>query len=235
MDRHGDGIDIPDDRLIEVVELVRRSLIRCGQLLREIEVPYWSPPTLHPEQGSEERYHGRKAHHLLWFRDLFLRLVELDTKAASAEVKCWPLDDRFFFGRLAIFAAMQAKTVSRNDAYSIIMGTSDEVFWDREGQRELLLTLRARWSEFSTVQKRNIERRVIKGPARWEEEKTGQYRKRRARSAASRLRWLELNECALTEKSAARLKKLIPIDPRWNDEWAKSADDSLGVKSGWVW
>lgn len=234
MDRHGDTIDIPTDRLIEVVGVLRRSLIRCSQLLSEIEVPYWIPPTLHPELETESRYHSRKAHHLLWLRDLFLRLVDVDAPAASEEVKCWPLNDKFFFGRLAVFAAMHPSAVSRNDAYAIIMRTSDEVFWDRDCQRELLFTLRARWNEFSMVQRRSVERRVIKGPERWEEERAGQYRKRKARLAASRLRWLELNGCPLTEKSAAKLTKLIPIDPRWNDEWAKSADDSLGVKSGWV-
>ena len=69
---------------------------------------------------------------------------------------------------------------------------------------------------------------------RWEGEKIGEYRKRRARHASSILRWLELNGCQPTAATADKLKKLMLVDPRWNDEWAKTADDSLGVKTGWV-
>ena len=234
LDRHGDNIEIPDGHLAEVVGILRRSLIRCGHLLDETEVPHWSAPTLHPTDEPGETIYGRKAHYLLWFKQLFLRLVELDPEAGSAEVRCWPLDDRYFFGRLNIFVAMLSNAIPHNAAFGIVMGVSDVVFWDSGVQREMLFTLRVRWSDFSEVQRRKIERRILQGPSQWEEEKPVQYRKRRAVHASSRLRWLELNGCQLTDATVKNLKKIIKIDPRWNDDWAKTAGDSLGGRSGWV-
>lgn len=234
IDRHGDTIDVPPEKLVDVVQILRRSLVQCAQLMLETETLHWSAPTFHPDGTDGITYHGRKEHQLLWFKDLFLRLMDFDPVSANSEIKSWPLSDQFFFGRLAIFAAKYEAAVPQSDAFAILMGTSDTVFWDRDGQRDLLFTLRARWGEFSIAQKRTIERRIIHGPERWEDEKAGQYRKRKARSASSRLRWLELNGCLLTDRTAVRLERLVTVDPRWNDDWAKAADDSKAIKGGWI-
>src|SRR3546814_8132597 len=70
----------------------------------------------------------------------------------------------------------------------------------------LLFTLRARWPDFTSRQRRAIERRIVKGPTRWEEEKASDFRRRRAVYAAERLAWLELNGCPLTPATAKKLR-----------------------------
>ncbi len=232
LDRHGENIDIPDERLAEIVEIVRRSLIRCSVLLNEVGTIWWRTPTLHPTGERGESFYGRKTLYFLWFKELFLRLVEVDIIAAKAEKSKWPLEDIYFFGKFGIFAAMFPALASGSKAEAIISGLNDEVFWSRENQRELLFTLRARWGDFSAWQKRRIERKIIAGPKKWADEKLSQYRRRRAADAASRLRWLELNSCELSPAAANRLNALKKIDDRWNDAWATAADDSLGPKGG---
>lgn len=110
----------------------------------------------------------------------------------------------------------------------------DRVFWDPYCQRELLLTLRARWTDFTSRQHRSIERRIVKGPARWKEEKTSDFRRRRAVYSAERLAWLELNGCALTPVTAKTLAGLKGVDPSWSEDWARGAARSFDSRGGMV-
>jgi hypothetical protein len=235
LDRHGENLDIPDDRLERAVEIVRRSLIRCSALLSETGTLWWRTPTLHPTGQRGEQIDGRKSLHFLWFKALFQRLAEKDPVSGKIEISRWPLEDPYFFGKLAIYAAMLPALASGKEAEATLLGLNDEIFWTRENQRELLFTLKARWTDFSAREKQRLERRIVAGPPKkWDDEKASQYRRRRAADAASRLRWLELNSCLLSPATAKRLHALKERASPWNDNWALSADDSLGSKGGVV-
>jgi hypothetical protein len=232
MNRHGSTSAIPADKLATVVSIIRQSLEVAAQLLGEIGTLWWRTPTLHPTGERGETFHGRKELYFLWFRGLFLQLVSADPGAARREVQQWDADDPFFFGKLAIFAQMHPAIATAREVARTLTNLSEVVLWDPHCQREFLFTLRARWSEFSERERRRIEKRIINGPSNWNEEKPSEYRRRKAAYAASRLRWLELNDCRLTSSTAKLLPKLTKADPRWNDDWARAADDSLGPRGG---
>jgi hypothetical protein len=234
LDRHSDKLEIVDEQLANVVVLVRRSLLAASALLDEIGTLWWDMPTLHPTGERGESFHGRKTLYFLWFRDLFDRLVKLDPEGATLEVKQWPINDGYFFGKLSIYAAMFPGVVSASQTTALMSELNDEIFWEPRCQRELLFTLRARWSDFTRRQRRAIERRIVKGPKRWEEEKASDFRRRRAVYAAERLVWLELNRCPLTPATAKELDALKRVDPNWSDDWACNADRSLDSRGGVV-
>jgi len=102
LDRHGDSLDVPDEHLVEVVAIMRRSLIRCRALFNETEKLWWRSPTLHPTGARGESVSGRKSLYFLWFRDLFDRLAAQSPYLARNEATCWPIDDTYFFGKLKI-------------------------------------------------------------------------------------------------------------------------------------
>src|SRR3546814_4236452 len=102
------------------------------------------------------------------------------------------------------YAAMFSGVVSASQATALLSELNDKIFWEPRCQRELLFTLRARWPDFTSRQRRAIERRIVKGPTRWEEEKASDFRRRRAVYAAERLAWLELNGCPLTPATAKK-------------------------------
>src|SRR3546814_2109417 len=77
---------------------------------------------------------------------------------------------------------MFSGVVSASQATARLSELNDKIFWEPRCQRELLFTLRARWPDFTSRQRRAIERRIVKGPTRWEEEKASDFRRRRARS-----------------------------------------------------
>src|SRR3546814_6098332 len=101
---------------------------------------------------------------------------------------------------------MFSGVVSASQATALLSELNDKIFWEPRCQRELLFTLRARWPDFTSRQRRAIERRIVKGPTRWEEEKASDFRRRRAVYAAERLAWLELNGCPLTPATAKKLR-----------------------------
>jgi hypothetical protein len=168
LDRHGHNIDIPDNLLPELVGLVRHSLIKAGELLDEVETLWWRTPTLHPTGERGETFHGRKEQYFLWFKEIFLKLHEIDPGLAKFETLHWPRDDQYHFGKLLIFAASFATLATSKEMAALIISLPDQIFWDPYCQRELLFTLRARWPELSVRQRQSIERKIILGPARWE-------------------------------------------------------------------
>lgn len=234
LDRYNEKLEIPDEQLGAVIAVVRRSLLTASCLLDEIGTRWWDMPTLHPTGEKGESFHGRKTLYFLWFRDLFVRLVKLDPEAAALEAQQWPINDKYFFGKLSIYVAMFREVMSANHVATLLLDLNDQIFWEPHCQRELLFTLRARWPDFSRKQRRAIERRIAKGPARWEEEKASDFRQRRAASSAARLTWLELNGCPMTPATAKKLKMLKAVDPNWSDDWARNADRSLDSRGGWV-
>ncbi|MEG3155145.1 SIR2 family protein [Sphingomonas sp. RB1R13] len=234
LDRHNEELEIPDNQLAAVIAVVRRSLLTASNLLDEIGTDWWQTPTLHPTGERGESFHGRKTLHFLWIRDLFDRLVNVDPEAAALELTQWPINDTFFFGKLSIYAAMSPEVVPASKVAALLSDVDDRIFWDPYGQRELLYTLRARWVDFTSRQRRSIERRIAKGPERWEDEKASDFRRRKSVHSAERLKWLELNACALTPVTEKALIALSRVDPSWSDDWARGADRSLDSRGGMV-
>jgi len=234
LDRHNEKLEIPDEQLGAVISVVRRSLVTASSLLDEIDTVWWHMPTLHPTGERGESFHGRKTLYFLWFRDLFVRLANIFPGAAALEVRQWPINDTYFFGKLSIYAAMFREVVSASGVTKLLLDLDDRIFWEPRCQRELLFTLRARWPELTIRQRRAIERRIAKGPARWKEEKASDFRRRRALYSAERLVWLELNGCTLTPATAKKLVRQKAVDPNWSDDWARNADRSLDSRGGWV-
>lgn len=234
LDRHNKKLEIPDEQLFAVIDVMRRSLLTASYLLDEIGTIWWDTPTLHPTGERGESFHGRKTLYFLWFRDLFLRLIKLDPETAALEVRHWPVNDRYFFGKLSIYSAMFPEVLPAKQAVQLLLDLDAQIFWEPRCQRELLFTLRARWSDLTSKQRRAIERRIEKGPNRWEEEKASDFRRRKAIYAAERLTWLEMNECSLTPVTAKRLTVLKGKVPDWSDDRARSADRSLDSRGGMV-
>src|SRR3546814_5425939 len=75
-------------------------LLAASSLLDEIGTLWWDMPTLHPTGERGESFHGRKTLYFLWLRDLFDRLIKLDPEGAALEVRQWPINDGYFFGKI---------------------------------------------------------------------------------------------------------------------------------------
>src|SRR3546814_13117006 len=117
-------------------------------------------PTLHPNGERGESFHGRKTLYFLWLRDLFDRLIKLDPEGAALEVRQWPINDGYFFGKLSIYPAMFSGVVSASQATALLSELTDKIFWEPRCQRGLLCALRARWRAFTSRLRRATGRRI---------------------------------------------------------------------------
>lgn len=234
LNRYGHDIDIPKEILPTVVRLLRVSLIRMIELLEEVGNTFWRAPNLHPSDKPGESYYGKKEQLVLWFSDLFSELTKQDATLARDEWKNWPKNDERLFDKLRVWVASLSGILSDKEAHALLLSLSDQAFWSLDDQRGILLLIKQRWHGFSAQMRRSLERRIGAGPPRSAHQSNAEYKLRKASRAASRLRWLELNGCALSslaQKSLGRLKK---VDGRWSDEWAECADDSFGPRGGMI-
>jgi len=223
----------PREMLVPVVEILRRSLIRMAEMLRESTVVYWRTPTLHPTgEPGESISRGRKSGHFLRFQRLFNELVEQDAAAAQREVAIWDCGDPIFFAKLFLYAATLPKLIDAEQVAVRILAMPADVLWDSELARELLFALRFNWAAFRQRTRRKVERRIIAGPPRREDEKRRDHAVRRQAQASSWLRWLELNGRSLSPITSKKLQELKAADPRWSDDWAWNAAESLGSWGG---
>ena len=230
-----DGLIPPPDRLAKVVATLRRSLVQTAEMLKESTVVLWRTPTLFPTgEPGEQLGRGRKSGHFLMFRTLFDALAAHDVDAARAETASWDSGDPVFFAKLFLYATTLPGVFEAEAKGAKILAMPAHTFWDHELTRELLHALRHNWPHLSPRTRRRIERRIIAGPARRDGEERRDHPQRRKVRAASWLRWLELNGRSLSAPTSAILPELKAADPRWSDEWAWSADQSLGSFGGMI-
>jgi hypothetical protein len=223
----------PPERLSAFVELMRRSLIRMGEMLEESTSLYWRSPTLHPTgERGESLDPGRKSGHFLTFKKHFDALAQTDPAAARAEVATWGSSDPTFFAKLFLYAATLPELLNPNEVAIRILAMPASVLWDSGLAREMLFALRFNWPAFAANKVLQIERRIIRGPSRYEGESRRAYTSRRRAQAASWLRWLQLNGAVLTAATSAKLLNLITEIPNWSDGWAQNAADSLSSWGG---
>jgi hypothetical protein len=179
-----------------------RGLRHAAGLLADLETSYWRTATFHPEQKPGQHYLSEADRYLGRMVRFFDRLATEHPAHARAEIALWPRDEDFFFDELRIYALMKGDLFSGHECVDGILALSDDGFWNRHHQRELLHTLRARWSDFPIKDRRLIEAKILRGPGRWDEEEAAEYARRKAIASATLLGWLKLHNCELSKAVA---------------------------------
>nr|VFK54851.1 MAG: SIR2-like domain-containing protein [Candidatus Kentron sp. TUN]VFK60063.1 MAG: SIR2-like domain-containing protein [Candidatus Kentron sp. TUN] len=225
------SLDIPDAWLLSVIRELRKNFEYALQLETEIGgsglmhiVPI--VPDDKPNIDDHQRTHGLSGS-VLSFASLFEGLIKLDIASARREFAAWPVDDGTIFARLRIWAGGKAGLVPPETFGELMVGLSDDIFWDSSHQRDLLLALAERWNELPDKMRKGIEKRLLQGPTEWHEH--GQLR---AMISLERLQWLADNGCNFSFDLESEIGKLRQAAPDWKPEYAKGAVDSREIRSG---
>lgn len=227
-------LTVPAAVLPQVVETVRRSLQRMAQMLEESTSLYWRTPTLHPTgERGEDRMFGRKSGYFLWFASLFDRLLAENPAAAVREAAAWDASEPYFFAKLFLYAATRSGAIAPDQFVGALRAMPNDVFWAHDNRRELLFAVREQWPLLDAAQRRDIERRFARGRP-WRDDNGHSDRRRRRLEVAVILRWLELQGFELTAKTARYLATVIAAEAEWDDSWARTADDSMGPRGGFI-
>jgi hypothetical protein len=228
------NLTIPSELLPEVFEIVRRATDRGVGLLADIGTQYWRTATFHFERGAGSRYLDDPSIFLHWVAALFDRLSNEHPETARREVDFWRVNDQFFFDKLKLYVWMKPHLFSGTQVATGLLGLTNEGFWNRRHRRELLHTMRSRWSDFSQIERDGIEARIIAGPSRLDDEEEADYARRKSITSAMILGWLEHQRCAISILTGQLIPELRRADPRWQPSWDATADRSNEARSGYV-
>lgn len=221
--------------LISLTREVREALRHGASLLADIEPLFHSTPAVEAEGGPGERSVSDEGKFFLWYVDLFRQLAKEAPEAAYRETQAWPHSEPYFFDKLRLWSWMFAAVVPIEDVCNGLKALNDSSFWHAYNRRELLHTLKARWSEMGDEARNAIEARIISARTQRKTESDEDYLENIAADAASMLGWLEANGCALSNKSQSKLPQLIEASGKdWRQSWIDTADHSFDGRHGWV-
>jgi hypothetical protein len=231
-------VQIVDDYIVAAVREFRKNLEHAVSLETELGGhglslldPIEPDPAL--SGTSFGRTHGISGA-VLFYVSLFKKLVEKDPKAAKQEYLAWAIDDEAVFARLRIWACGDHRVLSATEAADVICGLNDSVFWQSRHQRDLLLVLAKRWSDFAVAARTELGRRLLDGPSRWNGEEEAEYAERRAWLSLNRIHWLHSRGCEFDFDVNSESAKLHSLAPKWQPEYAQNATASMESRGGLV-
>lgn len=227
-------IPVPPEKLHSILSCACRALERASSLLTDLDPVFWQTATFHSEQKAGERHLSGADTYLLWIVALFDRLANEHPTIARREAESWPREDPFFFAKLAIYAWMNAALFSGAEAAQGLLSLSCDNFWEGPHRRELLHTLRSRWSDFPPMEQVALERRIVAGPPRRPHESEADFTERKAATSATMLGWLDLQGCEQSEATRLSVAALRAAVLNWRPCWDADADESREMRVGSV-
>jgi hypothetical protein len=226
-------LKIPDDHLAYAVTRFRENLHLARSLLAEISgnerVLLCTTRADDGHAPIAYNVHGITGA-IAQFQQLMDRFVTLSPEKARIEINSWPVDDKYIFARLRIWAA-GLKVTSATDAANIVLGFPDEIFWGSHQQRDLLYVIRDRWQDFSDQDRVRIETRLLTTTYPWPEDVRGGKARVEARYRLDRLYWLsKKQDIQFSFDVDAKIVRLRLIDDSWSEQaGARAADSNLPV------
>jgi hypothetical protein len=228
-------LKIPDKWLAVALRELRKNIELAVQM--ELETGgtqgHNISPIIPDESPGIDHYHGETglsgAVHA--FASLFERLMELDIDTARREYDAWQIDDDSAFCRLRIWAAGKPELKTAHACAQVVLGISDDAFWRRDHQRDLLHTLANRWEEFSIRDRKSIEKGLLKGQNKWEGMNEDDFRRYSAWDIMSRLQWLKSHDCEFSFDLDVEINRLHQNAPDWKHEYGDKAAASMEARA----
>jgi hypothetical protein len=231
-------IPIPDEWLSKVIQELRLNLEYSQQLL--IEITGHRPTLISPihEDNDPDINHDMRerglAGYVISIKSLMQRLIAIDISAARNEILSWPVFADTVFTRLRIWACSIPELIPENEYSAIILGMSDDVFWDPYNRRDLLLVLASRWNKVGVETRTCIENRIRAGFKTSDDASNNDTEYLLARSILNRIHWLYQHGCNFSFDLETETRKLKLLAPDWNPKQAEGGAKSLEVRTGWV-
>ena len=232
-DNSGERISIPDEWVAPVIVVLRKNLETALELETETDrggLGHIS--SIIPDQSSDSDHKRRLSGAVIEFTSVFERIIQIDLKAAKREFSKWPIEDDVIFTRLRIWSAGKPDLVSDDQFGSMLADVSDDAFWDRSHEWDLMHTLLVRWDGLSDDTCVEIEKRILKGRVRRKEEDEEKFKKWRALSILARITWLSKKGCKLRLNLEEETDKLRRFVPDWKPEYADEIVAYRGTRIG---
>lgn len=235
--RHADRLEVPPEHLADYVDGVRRNLLLASRL--EQAVGGFALTGLAPfaryELGPGEFRIGVSDISALMFRfaALVAQLYETAPDLALAEIGSWRNAHGTPFRNLRVWAAGQRQLTDPAQAAAIVLSLGSDL-WDGRLERDLLITLTARWTELPEDARGSIEAAILAGPEPREGTASDAFEPYRINSVLRRLHWLRREGLQTTFDLGPLMTKLAARLPGWSEDDASEQLDRNPSRGGQV-
>ncbi|TDA65893.1 hypothetical protein E0765_04595 [Sulfuricurvum sp. IAE1] len=228
-------IEISDEFLVYYIKEFRHILEKIVVLEKAFcRRPSEIDPIYEEDDPHHEISHDDKiSAYVIHFVKLMQRLIGKDISAAKQEFLSWGKDNSVF-ARLSIWISGEERLFPASEAAKILLEVDDNVFWSSAARRDLLITLKKRWNDYDSRNKKQIEKRILQGRKPYDFEPNSEYLEGRSWDTLTVIHWLALKGCTFTFDVETKTRKLIKLAPDWKKEYAQNADRSLQGRGGFV-
>ncbi len=229
------NINVTDEYLPKIVNAVRINLERAVDMEQDFSDWLQDICAIEPDDNADKidssRGYGLSGY-VLNFVSLFRKLSDFDVKQAKREFKRWRRNDPVFT-RLRMWACGLKGLIDETEFTNEIVALSDNDFWYK-GERDLLLSLKTKWNNFSQNNRKRIEKRILRDLPKPKNRSKTEHAIHSAHKQLSRLYWLNIQGCEFCLDLDAVTAKLRAKAPEWKLEYAEKAAESHDTHSGWV-
>lgn len=214
--------DFPTSMLAFAVAQMREHLEYAIQLEGEVSGDEWLYlETTRPDDGdARPSVMSGLTGHVFTYMRMVTQLYDDSPVLARDEASRWVGVDRVST-RVRIWAAGHATLTSPEQAGRIFLALSDEMFWGNN-QRDLLFSLRDRWSELPTTISAALEKRLLNGHIPWDKSRSD-HDELVAHYRLNWLYWLSKNGVNFSFDIAAEISALRLIATQWASESGDNA------------
>ncbi len=132
-----------------------------------------------------------------------------------------------------MWAAGRKNLTPPAEAGRLLTGLSPRAFWDGHHQRDLLVAIEARWTDFPARTRSALAGKLMKGAKRWRGATKAEFGRWRAHSILDRIHWLKGKgiDLAVPAETIEALRQAVP---NWREEFAADAAASMEGRGGYV-
>lgn len=187
-----------------------------------------------PEKDEGVHYAEGLSIYVHYFKDLLEQLSEYDVSLVREEFFTWNLSDEVVFAHLGMWVSGQSNILSGEVAGNIILELPENVIWERNTQRDLLISLSNRWNEYPLNLRKKIEKRLLEGRKKYDFEDKKTYVNHNAYGVLNRIQYLYNKGCKFSFDFKIEKERLKQYATDWQEESAQTADESYQSWGGFV-
>ncbi|WP_244789390.1 SIR2 family protein [Cupriavidus pauculus] len=210
-------IDIPPHQRSYALSLLRQEIERAVRVEREINPDY--PSYLHTLVRNDGAPGDRDSYgitgHVVAYVEMLFALAEDDPASARREVSHWGNSDDIST-RIKVVAASKPELASPEEAGSVYLDLTDVDFWGDEHERDLLISVKARWPELEPNAQAQLTDRILNGEIPYDHVSD----EIKARCRLGRIQWLKENGIDIEASHSTEVRALLEQVPDWTEDAA---------------
>ncbi|MCH7303505.1 hypothetical protein MMP74_03735 [Acinetobacter sp. NIPH 1869] len=235
-----DTIDVHESSLIDVIEILARSLTKYVSLLKITSTSISSflhldYPTIKLNDFNEDinETYDNTGKIIVWISHLINRQIKIDENEIHKLYEKWPKNDSFVFNRLRLFIWTYSQDIQKYHIGKNIKNFTDELFWSSTLESDLFNLISNQWNNIQEKDRLIIEERIIRYYPNTEYLDEERFKQSKIYHVGRFLSKIEGTKLGLSESSKDYLLKIKSAD-KWRENFLDNDPFSPNVISGFV-